>query len=193
MALYQRLDERQALQRSAREWLKIYREELQKAKPHGLGKDGRKKSDYPTPNVSNVATGRILDAGYELQMGPDGYEIIIGLPGYILALDKGVRGGRFQQERKKGSGIKGKSAFLHSLKNWVITRKIKSSETEALSLAFAIRRSIFNEGIAATNILSTVNQIFSEKYASLIADGFMIDMENAIIDNLQRLETKFNS
>jgi hypothetical protein len=92
MAIPERLLLRQSLQRSAREWLKIYREELGKNRPHGLGKDGQAKSGFSPVTANSIASGRALEAGYEIITNDDGtYEIIFGLPDYIYYLDQGVR------------------------------------------------------------------------------------------------------
>lgn len=186
MALGEKLLFRQALQRSAREWLNIYREVLKEERPHGLGSDFRPKSTFSPVNANSVASGNILDAGYEIQKGPDGYEILIGLPGYILAIDGGVRPKGFEK-RRRGAG--GTSLFLKSLQDWIETKKISTDNT--LSLAFAIRTNIFKRGIAATNILSTINERFTEKFEQEIADEYFIDMENYIITEMQRLEDRF--
>lgn len=189
MSIPARLLLRQKLQRSAKAWLGIYREELQKVRPHGLGKDTMPKSDYSPVSANSVASGNALDAGYEIITNDDGvYEIIFGLPGYILALDQGVRGGRF----KYGQGRRGgTSPFLQSIMNWIETKHIRT-ELSTMSLAFAIRTNILKEGIMATNILSTINERFMEEYSEEIADGYMENMEDYIIDNIQRIEKRFN-
>ena len=190
MPIPERLLLRQKLQRSAREWLNIYREVLNETRPHGLGKDGEAKSSFSPVSANSIASGRILDAGYEIITNDDGsYDIIFGLPGYILALDQGVRGGRFKDKRKRGGG--GSSPFIKSLMNWIETKNIRT-ELSTLGLAIAIRRSIFNEGIEATNIISTINTRFIERYGEQIADDYMESMENYIIDNIQRIEERFN-
>ena len=190
MPIPERLLLRQKLQRSAREWLNIYREVLNETRPHGLGKDGQPKSSFSPVSANSIASGRILDAGYEIITNDDGsYDIIFGLPGYILALDQGVRGGRFKDKRKRGGG--GSSPFIKSLMNWIETKNIRT-ELSTLGLAIAIRRSIFNEGIEATNIISTINTRFIERYGEQIADDYMESMENYIIDNIQRIEERFN-
>ena len=190
MPIPERLLLRQKLQRSAREWLNIYREVLNETRPHGLGKDGQAKSSFSPVSANSIASGRILDAGYEIITNDDGsYDIIFGLPGYILALDQGVRGGRFKDKRKRGGG--GSSPFIKSLMNWIETKNIRT-ELSTLGLAIAIRRSIFNEGIEATNIISTINTRFIERYGEQIADDYMESMENYIIDNIQRIEERFN-
>jgi hypothetical protein len=190
MALSARLLQRQKLQRSAREWLKILREELAKDRPHGLGKDGRPKSIYSPVSADTNASGRLASAGYEIVTNEEGvYEIVFGLPGYIQAIDQGIRGGRFMNQENRKPG--GKSPFLQSIKEWIKTKNIQT-ELSTESLAFAIRRSIFNEGTAPTNIISTVNERFMNEFAEEIADGYMEDLENYIIDNMQILEQKFN-
>jgi hypothetical protein len=188
MAIPERLLLRQKLQRSAKEWLKIYRDELKKVRPHGLAKDGRAKSDFSPVSANSIASGQAYGAGYEIVTNDDGvYEIIFGLPGYILALDQGVKGGRFQS----GEGSGGTSLFLKSLMNWIETKHIRT-ELSTIGLAFAIRRSIFNEGIQATNIISTINERFMNEFSEEIADGYMENMEDYIIDNIQRIEKRFN-
>lgn len=192
MAIPERLLLRQKLQRSARAWLKIYQEELKKVRPHGLAKDGRSKSEYSPVSANSVASGQALDAGYEIITNEDGeYEIIFGLPGYIMALDQGVRPsskyGNKPYEGRRG----GKSPFLQSIMNWIETKHIRT-ELSTMSLAFAIRTNILNQGIMATNILSTINERFMDEYSEDIADGYMENMENYIIDNIQRIEKRFN-
>ena len=190
MAIPERLLLRQKLQRSAREWLKVYREVLNETRPHGLGKDGQAKSRFSPVSSNSVASGRAEEAGYEIITNEDGsYDIVFGLPGYILALDQGVRGGRFKDKRKRGGG--GSSPFIKSLMDWIETKNIRT-ELSTLGLAIAIRRSIFNEGIEATNIISIINQRFLEQYGEQIADDYMESMENYIIDNIQRIEERFN-
>jgi len=180
---------RQKLQRSAKAWLKIYREELETNRPHGLAKDGRKRSSFPTINSPTAVSGSpSLDVGYEIITDDNGeYQIIFGLPGYILAIDKGIKGGRF----RNGTGTGGKSPFIQSLMNWIETRHIRT-ELKTLGLAIAIRRSIFNEGTAPTNIIGKINERFELEYGEQIADDYMESMENYIIDNLQRIEKRFN-
>jgi hypothetical protein len=190
MAIPERLLLRQKLQRSAREWLKVYREVLNETRPHGLGKDGQAKSRFSPVSANSIASGRAEEAGYEIITNDDGsYDIVFGLPGYILALDQGVRGGRFKDKRKRGGG--GSSPFIKSLMDWIETKNIRT-ELSTLGLAIAIRRSIFNEGIEATNIISIINQRFLEQYGEQIADDYMESMENYIIDNIQRIEERFN-
>lgn len=190
MSIPARLLLRHKLQRSARAWLKIYQEELQKVRPHGLGKSGMAKSDYSPVSANSVASGQALEAGYEIITNEDGeYEIVFGLPGYIMALDQGVRGGRFKYGQERGRG--GTSPFLKSIMNWIETKGIRT-ELSTMSLAFAIRTNILKEGIMATNILSTINERFMMEYSEEIADGYMENMEDYIIDNIQRLEKRFN-
>jgi hypothetical protein len=190
MAIPERLLLRQSLQRSAREWLKIYREELAKTRPHGLGKDGQSKSGYSPVSANSIASGRALDAGYEVVTTDEGtYELIFGLPEYIYFLDQGVRGGRFQEGRKRGSG--GSSPFLKSIMNWIETKGIRT-ELSTKSLAFAIRTNILKEGIEATNIISTVNERFIEEFGEKIADDYMVNIEDYIIDNMKRVLEKYN-
>jgi hypothetical protein len=190
MAIPERLLLRQKLQRSAREWLKVYREVLNETRPHGLGKDGQAKSRFSPVSANSIASGRAEEAGYEIITNDDGsYDIVFGLPGYILALDQGVRGGRFKDKRKRGGG--GSSPFIKSLMDWIETKNIRT-ELSTLGLAIAIRRSIFNEGTEATNIISIINQRFLEQYGEQIADDYMESMENYIIDNIQRIEERFN-
>ena len=105
MSIPARLLLRQKLQRSAKAWLQIYQEELKNVRPHGVGKDGRAKSDFSPVSSNSVASGGALDAGYEIITNDDGeYEIIFGLPGYILALDQGVRGGRYNYNHESKGG-----------------------------------------------------------------------------------------
>jgi hypothetical protein len=190
MAISERLLFRQSLQRSAREWLRIYREELAKTRPHGLGKDGQAKSNFSPVNANSIASGRALDAGYEIITNDDGtYEIIFGLPEYIYFLDQGVRGGRFQEGRKRGSG--GSSPFLKSIMNWIETKNIRT-ELSTMSLAFAIRTNILKEGIEATNILSTINERFLQEFEDKIAQDYMVNIEDYIIDNMKRVLEKNN-
>jgi hypothetical protein len=47
------------------------------------------------------------------------------------------------------------------------------------------------EGIAPTNILSTVNERFLNEYGEQIADDYMTSMEDYIIDNIKRLEERY--
>jgi hypothetical protein len=190
MAIPERLLLRQSLQRSAREWLKIYREELNKTRPHGLGKDGQAKSSFSPVNANSIASGRALDAGYEIVVNDNGtYDIIFGLPDYIYNLDQGVRGSRFEEGRRRGRG--GSSPFLKSIMNWIETKHIKT-ELSTMSLAFAIRTNILKEGIEATNIISTVNERFIEEFGEQIADDYMVNIEDYIIDNMKRVLEKYN-
>jgi hypothetical protein len=189
MPLNETLLFRQALQRSAREWLRIYREELQKVRPHGLGSDGSPKSQYSPVNSDSVASGRALDAGYEIKnLGEGNYEIDFGLPGYIMALDQGQRGGRFKYGQKRGRG--GTSPFIKSLTQWIESKNIQT-ELSTLSLAFAIRTNILSKGVEATNIISKINERFEQEFDEQIADGFFIAMEDYIINNVQRIEERF--
>ena len=192
MAIGERLKFRQSLQRSAKAWLMLYREELQKERPHGLGKDGRPKSEFSPVQSNSVASGRILEAGYEIISNDDTgqYEIIFGLPGYIEALDQGVRGGRFKRGIKRGGG--GTSPFISSLLDWIQTKNIRLEPgMTKLGLAMAIRTNIFKRGIKGTDILSTINQRFAEEFAEELADGYMMSMEDYIIDNIKRIEENF--
>lgn len=189
MPLSEKLLFRQSLQRSAKEWLRIYREELKKARPHGLGSDGQPKSRFSPVSADSIASGRILDASYEVVDNEKGsYDVIFGLPGYILALDRGQRGGRFKYGQKRGRG--GTSKLLQSIKDWIETKGIKS-QLSTESLAFAIRTNILKDGVMGTNILTTVNQRFMEEYGEQIAQGYFTDMEDYIINNIQRIEERF--
>lgn len=191
MAIPEKLLLRQSLQRSAREWLKIYREELGQDRPHGLGKDGQSKSSFSPVSANSIASGRALDAGYEIVTNDDGtYDIIFGIPDYIYFLDQGVRGGRFQEGRKRGTGG-GSSPFLKSIMNWIETKNIRT-ELKPLSLAFAIRTNILKEGIEATNIISKINERFMEEYGEQIATDYMVNIEDYIIDNIKRMTEKYN-
>ncbi len=191
MALSETLLFRQALQRSAREWLVIYREVLKEYSPHGIGFDNNPKSNYSPVSANSIASGRILDAGYEITKGDDGtYDIIFGLPGYVMALDQGVRPssryGNKPYEGRRG----GTSKFIKSLTEWIKTKRIQT-DLSTLSLAFAIRTKILNDGIKGKNIISEINRRFSEKFESELKEGFFIEMENYIIDNIQRIEERF--
>ena len=189
MGIPQRLLDRQKLQRSAKAWLEIYRDELNQTRPHGLGKDGQSKSRFSPVNSNSIATGAALEAGYEIITNDDGvYEIVFGLPGYILSIDQGIKGGRFQTPKKRGAG--GSSPFIKSLMTWIETKHIRT-ELKTLGLAIAIRRSIFNEGTAPTNIISKINERFLEEYGQQIADDYFESMEDYIIDNMKRLEDRF--
>ena len=71
--------------------------------------------------------------------------------------------------------------------DWIKTKGI-TTELKPLSLALAIRTNIFKEGIAPTNILSTVNERFFNEYGEEIANKIMVNIEDQIIDNIQRIE-----
>lgn len=191
MALSSKLLLRQSLQRSAREWLAIYRQVLKETRPHGLGYDGSPKSIYSPVSADSVASGRILDAGYEIiPDGNNGYDIIFGLPGYVMAIDQGVKPST-KYGNKRGQGKRGgTSPFIKSLVAWIKTKNI-SSDIPTLSLAFAIRTKILDDGIEGKDILSEINRRFQEKFEAEIADDFMVDMENYLIDNIQELENRF--
>lgn len=183
MPIPERLQLRQKLQRSAREWINIFKEEMDKPRQKGLGSDGSPKSRYSPVTAPTTASGRSKEIGYEIITNDDGYyEIVFGLPGYILAVDGGVRGGRYPNTQ--GGGL------VRSLVNWIETKNIRT-ELSTLSLAFAIRTNILKEGIAPTNILSTVNERFMEEFGEKIAEDYMISMEDYVIDNIKRLEEKF--
>jgi hypothetical protein len=183
MAIPERLQLRQKLQRSAREWIKIFGEEMDKPRKKGLGSDFSPKSRYSPVEAPTTASGRSKEISYEIITNDDGnYEIIFGLPGYILAVDGGVRGGRYPNTQ--GGGL------VKSLVNWIETKNIRT-ELSTLSLAFAIRTNILKEGIAPTNILSTVNERFLNEYGEQIADDYMTSMEDYIIDNIKRLEERY--
>jgi hypothetical protein len=61
-----------------------------------------------------------------------------------------------------------------------------------MSLAFAIRTNILKEGIEATNIISTINERFLEEFGEQIADDYMVNIEDYIIDNMKRITDKYN-
>lgn len=192
MAIPEKLLLRQSLQRSAREWLKIYREELQKTRPHGLAKDGQAKSQFSPVNANSIGSGRALEAGYEIITNDDGtYDIIFGLPDYIYNLDAGVTPSSKYGNKKGGGRRGGTSPFLKSIMNWIETKGIRT-ELSTMSLAFAIRTNILNEGIEATNIISTINERFLEEYGEQIADDYMVNIEDYIIDNMKRVTEKYN-
>ena len=192
MAIPEKLLLRQSLQRSAREWLKIYREELQKTRPHGLAKDGRAKSQFSPVNSNSIGSGRALEAGYEIITNDDGtYDIIFGLPDYIYNLDAGVTPSSKYGNKTGGGRRGGTSLYLKSIMNWIETKGIRT-ELSTMSLAFAIRTNILNEGIEATNIISTINERFLEEYAEQIADDYMVNIEDYIIDNMKRVTEKYN-
>jgi hypothetical protein len=192
MAIPEKLLLRQSLQRSAREWLRIYREELQKTRPHGLAKDGRAKSQFSPVNANSIGSGRALDAGYEIIVNEEGtYDIIFGLPDYIYNLDAGVKPSSKYGNKKYEGRRGGTSPFLKSIMNWIVTKGIKT-ELSTMSLAFAIRTNILNEGIEATNIISTINERFIAEYAEQIADDYMVNIEDYIIDNMKRVIEKYN-
>lgn len=191
MALSETLLFRQALQRSAREWLRIYREVLNENRPHGMGYDGSPKSSFSPVSANSIASGRILDAGYEITKSGEGeYQIQFGLPGYIMAIDQGVRpSSKFGNKKSRGRRG-GTSPFIKSLQEWIKTKNI-NTELSTLSLAFAIRTKILNDGIEGTNIISQINERFEQEFADQIAEGFYMSMENYIIDNLQQIEQRF--
>jgi hypothetical protein len=192
MAIPEKLLLRQSLQRSAREWLRIYREELQKTRPHGLAKDGRAKSQFSPVNANSIGSGRALDAGYEIVVNDDGtYDIIFGLPDYIYNLDAGVKPSSKYGNKPYTGRRGGSSPFLKSIMNWIETKGIRT-ELSTMSLAFAIRTNILNEGIEATNIISTINERFLEEYGEQIADDYMVNIEDYIIDNMKRVLEKYN-
>lgn len=191
MSLPAKLLFRQALQRSAREWLAIYREVLKENSPHGLGYDGSPKSSYSPVSANSIASGRILDAGYEIKAeGGGDYEIIFGLPGYVMAIDQGVRPSKKYGNKRGGGRRGGTSPFIKSLQEWIKTKNI-STELSTLSLAFAIRTKILDDGIEGKDIFSEINRRFEEKFEAEIADEFMISMENYLIDNIQQIESRF--
>lgn len=192
MALSETLLFRQSLQRSAREWLRIYREELQKVRPHGLGSDGSAKSQFSPVNSNSIATGRILDASYEITKDDNGmYDVVFGLPGYIMALDQGVRPSSKYGNKRSTGRRGGKSQFIKSLQEWIKTKNIQT-ELSTLSLAFAIRTNILNKGIEKTDILSKINERFMNEYSEQIAEGYFVAMEDYLINNIQKIEERFN-
>lgn len=191
MAIGERLKFRQSLQRSANAWLGLYRQFLNTSRPHGLGVDGRSKSNYSPVDANSVASGAILDAGYQIVTNDESgeYEIIFGFPGYVEAIDQGVRARGFQRGLKRGRG--GTSKFISALVNWIETKSIRT-ELKPLSLAFAIRTNVFKYGIKGTDLFTKVNEQFLEQYGEQIAEGYMVSMEDYIIDNLKRIEERFN-
>lgn len=183
MAIPERLQLRQKLQRSAREWIRIFGEEMDKPMKKGLGSDGSPKSRFSPVTAPTTASGRSKEISYEIITNDNGdYEIIFGLPGYILAVDGGVRGGRYPNT--KGGGL------VRSLVNWIETKNIRT-ELSTLSLAFAIRTNILKEGIAPTNIISITNERFMNEFGEKIAEDYMMSMEDYVIDNIKRLEERF--
>jgi hypothetical protein len=191
MAIGERLKFRQSLQRSAKAWLELYRQFLNENRPHGLGFDGRSKSEKSPVNSNSVASGQILDAGYEIVANDETgeYEIIFGFPGYVMAIDQGIKARGFTKGLKRGRG--GTSRFLSSLVKWIETKSIRT-ELKPLSLAFAIRTNVFKYGIKGTDLFTKVNEKFFEEYGEDIADGYMVSMEDYIIDNIKRIEETFN-
>ena len=176
------------LEASAQGWLNILADELGKTRNKGLGKDGRPKSRFSPVQANSIGRskgeGGILDSTYEVVETDSGFELIFNLPGYILALENGVVGGRYEK-RPRGNG--GQSLFIKSLLDWIKTKGI-TTELKPLSLALAIRTNIFKEGIAPINILSTVNERFFDEYGEEIANKIMVNIEDQIIDNIQRIE-----
>jgi hypothetical protein len=75
--------------------------------------------------------------------------------------------------------------------NWIETKGIRT-ELSTMSLAFAIRTNILKEGIEATNIISTINERFLEEFGEQIADDYMVNIEDYIIDNMKRVLEKYN-
>lgn len=191
MALNETLLFRQSLQRSAREWLRIYREELQKVRPHGKGSDGSAKSDFSPVSSNSVASGQILDASYEITKDDNGnYDIVFGLPGYILAIDQGVRPSQKYGNKPYEGRRGGTSPFIKSLTEWIKTKNIQT-ELSTLSLAFAIRTNILNKGIEKTDILSKINERFEKEFEEQIAEGFYVSIEDYLINNIERIEERF--
>ena len=193
MAIGERLKFRQSLQRSAKAWLMVLEQELNKERPHGLSIDGRPKSRFSPVSSNSIGrkkgSGGILDTGYEIVSNEENgqYEIIFGLPGYVIALDQGVR---VKRGVKSGGG--GTSPFISSLLNWIQTKNIRLEPgMTKLGLAIAIRANIFKKGIKGTDILTKVNERFVEEFSEELADGYMMSMEDYVIDNIKRIEENF--
>jgi hypothetical protein len=132
-----------------------------------------------------------LDANYEITKDDAGnYDIVIGLPGYILAIDQGVRPSSKYGNKRSTGRRGGTSPFIKSLTQWIESKNIQT-ELSTLSLAFAIRTNILSKGVEATNISSKINERFEQEFDEQIADGFFIAMEDYIINNVQRIEERF--
>jgi hypothetical protein len=186
MSTKTRIDLSKVLNRSGEKFMKVFNEQLQKVRPKGLGFKGKPKSEYPARG-NTIASGTITKSSYEvIDLGDGSYDLLFSFPDYIQYLEKGVKGDRFQTKKKGKSKGGGKSLLIESLMKWIKDKKLNVKPKERLGRAIAIRKNIFKYGIAPTKLIENTTNIYLERYAISIANGWLEELETIFYTELTR-------
>ena len=128
---------------------------------------------------------------HEVKRTGSGFDIIIYAKDYAKYVDKGIPSGVW--------------VSVYALMEWIETKGIVTGEREVKSLAFAIRRTIFNEGSPTKGslkfsrtgkrdefikvMLDANAKIIFEKVTQLFTDQMTLSLENTIRENKQIFES----
>ena len=185
MSIKKRIDLSKVLQRSGEKYMKVFNEQLEKVRQKGLGYKGKPKSDYPSKG-NTIASGTIQKSSFEvIDLGDGNYDLLFSFPDYIQYLEKGVKGDRFQDKKKSKAG--GKSLFVESLIKWIKDKKLNVKPKERLGRALAIRKNIFKYGIAPTKLIENTTNIYLERYAVSIGNGWLDEIETLFYTEFEKI------
>jgi hypothetical protein len=188
MSTKKRIDLKKVLMRSGEKYMKVFNEQLQKVRQKGLGFKGKPKSEYPARG-NTIASGLITKSSYEvIDLGDGDYDLLFSFPDYIQYLEKGVKGNRFQTKKESKGG--GKSLFIESLLKWIKDKKLNVPPTQRLGRAIAIRKNIFKYGIAPTKLIENTTNIYLERYAVSIGNGWLDELQTIFYTELKKVTKK---
>jgi hypothetical protein len=126
-----------------------------------------------------VASGNLRDSvEYQITRTENSYQVDLLADRYINNVSDG---------RKKGYPSGGDGSFLKALIEWVKIKSIESDDKKAKAAAWAIRESIFQKGIPATNIIEFAIEQIDRQIDEMVTAALDKDIKNHFNEMFNKL------
>jgi hypothetical protein len=126
-----------------------------------------------------VASGNLRDSvEYQITRTENSYQVDLLADRYINNVSDG---------RKKGYPNGGDGSFLKALIEWVKIKSIESDDKKAKAAAWAIRESIFQKGIPATNIIEFAIEQIERQIDEMVTAALDRDIKNHFNEMFNKL------
>jgi hypothetical protein len=126
-----------------------------------------------------VASGQLRDSvEYVITKTENSYQVDLLADRYINNVSDG---------RKKGYPNGGDGSFLKALIEWVKIKSIESDDKKAKAAAWAIRESIFQKGIPATNIIEFAIEQIDRQIDEMVTAAIDRDIKNHFNEMFNKL------
>ena len=147
-----------------------------------------------TRKDKNVSKELYNGLNYEFEGYKNGFRFVINMPEYGMYQDLGVKGSESTYAKTKTAQSKSKTTFSYknkmppsgNLDMWVIRRGLGDTRDESgrfisrKSIVFAIRKSIFQKGIEASEWFTRAFELKYKRLTPKIEDALAISMEKLL-------------